>query len=426
MIRRALLLGLTLGACAPDAPAPITWQKDVRPLVEGRCAGCHKENGIGPFPFASSDDVRNMALPVHDVLTQHIMPPWPASDSCQQYEPYGSLTELQRAIVTTWLDHGTPEGDPKDFVPLGGPKAELSRVDLSIPMRQPFTPTVIPDEYRCFVLDWPMTEDSVITGFALAPGQPAMIHHADIFFIHPDSAASFQANDTGNGYDCYTLPVLEGGWIGTFVPGSRGMDFPVDSGLRIAPGSKIFIQTHYNTQNTGPLADLSSLQLSIEPHVHKAGAVEALVDLNWINNQTMTIPAYQKDVMHRYEEDPTQFLSVLAGPGFIDGTAVKVWAGTLHMHAMGSYGKLEIVRADGTHDCVLDIPKWDFHWQLPYSLATPLILNPGDKLAVECHWDNSAENQPIINGVQRTPVDLNWGVKTTDEMCVGGFYLTPL
>jgi hypothetical protein len=75
---------------------------------------------------------------------------------------------------------------------------------------------------------------------------------------------------------------------------------------------------------------------------------------------------------------------------------------------------------------VLDIPKWDFHWQLPYSLATPLVLNPGDKLAVECHWDNSAENQPIIDGVQRTPVDLNWGVKTTDEMCVGGFYLTPL
>jgi hypothetical protein len=51
-------------------------------------------------------------------------------------------------------------------------------------------------------------------------------------------------------------------------------------------------------------------------------------------------------------------------------------------------------------------------------------VNPGDKLAVECHWDNSAENQPIENGVQRVSRDLNWGVKTTDEMCVGGVYLT--
>ncbi len=380
--------------------------------------------GIAPFPYATSADVRNIADLVKADLTSRKMPPWPASDACAQYSPDASLTDAQLALFVSWLDSGMLEGDPKDFVPLSEPQNALSRVDLTVPMRQAFTPTETPDQYRCFVLDWPLTDTAYITGYALEPGQPSMIHHADIFYIKPEDAAEFQANDTGDGYECYTVPVLEGGWIGTFVPGNRGVDFPEESGIQILPGSKIFIQTHYNTGLTGFLPDLSKLNLSVATVVHHRGAVIALADTNWIDNGTMDIPAYQQDVEHSYQLDPTPFLSVLANPTFVDGKAVNVWAGTLHMHQMGSKGGLELIHADGTHDCIVDIPQWSFAWQLPYTLATPKVLNPGDQLSVDCHWDNSAANQPIVNGVQRVPEDLNWGNRTTDEMCVGGIYLT--
>jgi hypothetical protein len=251
-----------------------------------------------------------------------------------------------------------------------------------------------------------------------------MVHHADIFFINPDHAAEYRALDPNNdGYECYTLPVLEGGWIGTFVPGTRGTDFPEGTGLKVQPGSKIFIQTHYNTAFTGKQADLLKLNLSLATRVKKPAIVEAMADLKWMQQKTMNIAAFDPDAVHRFQDDPTVYVSVF-NSSFVDGVPIKLYAGTVHMHQMGSKATLEIVRANGTKECIVDIPKWSFAWQLPYTLKTPKVLNPGDQLAIECHWDNSQANQPVENGVQRMSRDLNWGAKTADEMCVGGVYMT--
>jgi hypothetical protein len=57
-------------------------------------------------------------------------------------------------------------------------------------------------------------------------------------------------------------------------------------------------------------------------------------------------------------------------------------------------------------------------------LVQPKTARPGDSLSLECHWDNSASNQPIVNGVRQAPIDLNWGEGTNDEMCLGGFFIT--
>ena len=52
------------------------------------------------------------------------------------------------------------------------------------------------------------------------------------------------------------------------------------------------------------------------------------------------------------------------------------------------------------------------------------MLNVGDKLGIECHWDNSASNQRVVDGKKLDPVDLHWGDGTGDEMCLGIFYMT--
>ena len=53
-----------------------------------------------------------------------------------------------------------------------------------------------------------------------------------------------------------------------------------------------------------------------------------------------------------------------------------------------------------------------------------MTVNPGDRIRVECHWDNSAANQPIVDGVQQEPHDVGWGEGTGDEMCLGLMYVT--
>ena len=58
--------------------------------------------------------------------------------------------------------------------------------------------------------------------------------------------------------------------------------------------------------------------------------------------------------------------------------------------------------------------RWDFHWQNSYRLAQPKEIKSGERMAVECHWDNS------LPGAQ----DVTWGEGTSDEMCLGTFYMT--
>ncbi len=391
--------------------------------MQEKCGGCHHTGGVGPFPLTTHAEVTAVGASVQAAITSRRMPPWPARRDCADYAPDGSLSDEQIDLINGWLNDGAMEGDPRDFKALEGPSPSLSRVDLTLPMVKQYTPRRSPDDYRCFILDWPKTETTYITGFNLVPGNAAMIHHADILYVPPSRAAEYRANDpNGDGYTCYNPPILEGSWIGTFVPGSPGMDFPDGSGLKIEPGSKVFIQFHYNTATTGVGPDLSKLELSLADKVKKPGLVVALAKVAWTQHQ-MQIPAYEKDVVHRYEEDLTRIISVF-NSDFVDGLPLKAYAAIIHMHQMGSAAKFEIMRKGGDKECIVDLPKWEFHWQLPYRLAAPKTVNPGDQLAIECHWNNSQENQPMVDGTPRVPRDLNWGPNTDDEMCIAGVYLT--
>jgi hypothetical protein len=63
---------------------------------------------------------------------------------------------------------------------------------------------------------------------------------------------------------------------------------------------------------------------------------------------------------------------------------------------------------------MLRIPRWDFHWQNGYELKQAKVVRPGDRITIECHWDNSLPGA----------TDVSWGEGTGDEMCLGILYLT--
>jgi hypothetical protein len=73
---------------------------------------------------------------------------------------------------------------------------------------------------------------------------------------------------------------------------------------------------------------------------------------------------------------------------------------------------------------VLRIDEWNFDWQGGYTLREPLRVGPDDTLRISCTWDNSAENQPVVDGAVLEPQDVVWGEGTTDEMCLSVMYVT--
>jgi hypothetical protein len=421
--------GLT-SACKPSAP---TYYQDVQPIIQAKCEGCHNPAGIGPFSFESPSDVTSRATLIRGEVTSKKMPPWPPSESCNQYAQDRSLSDAEINTLTSWMDSGMQLGDVKTQK-TGKANQGMSRIDQTIQMPQPFTPIESPDDYRCFLLDWTPATSIYVTGFGVRPGSPQIVHHAISYIATPDTVASYEAMDGADGHPgwtCFGGPNGNGGlggldaapWLGAWAPGSLGNDFPADSGVQLAAGTRLILQVHYNTSVNAPVPDQSTVYLETANSVKKPAAVLPFVDPDWLNG-SMTIPANSPDTMHNYSMDPTPYMSILTNGVLTDLTGFTIYMSFLHMHTRGSSILGQVVHADGSKQCLLDVPQWSFNWQGGYTFSQPVPFVPGDQLYLECHWNNTAANQPVVDGVQEPPHDLNWGETTEDEMCLEILYLT--
>jgi hypothetical protein len=86
-----------------------------------------------------------------------------------------------------------------------------------------------------------------------------------------------------------------------------------------------------------------------------------------------------------------------------------------HMHVRGKDATYTIVYPDGREEVVLRVPKYDFNWQLSYTLAEPKFMPKGSTLKVTMHYDNSRANR-----FNPDPgAEVRWGEQTWEEMMLG-------
>ncbi len=400
----------------------LAYYRDIKPIFDAKCASCHYEGGIAPFTVDTYADFQPYLALIKQKVASKEMPPWLADGSCTDYVADRSLDDAQIKLIGDWVDGGGVEGDPKDVgKPIDvGPTYALSRVDLNLSLPIDYLQVKEPDDYRCFVIDWPKSEVSYVTGFRANPGNAKVVHHVIAFLAPPsqvDTVKKLDDAEPGEGYTCFGGPGFDQtNWIGAWAPGSQGTDYPEGTGIKIEPGSKVVLQVHYNTLTSGKQADRTSVDFKLDPTVLKEAIIQPWANPSWLTKKdTMKIPAFAPDTKHSFAFDPTGFLS--------DGKPFLMYSANLHMHQLGTKAKLSIQRKGGGEDCLLDIPRWDFHWQGSYGFPAPKVFNPGDKVYLECHWNNTPPMQPIVDGKPQIPKDVFWGEGTTDEMCLGGFYM---
>lgn len=403
--------------------AALTYWTDIKPLLDARCGDCHTPGGVTPFAIESYEDAVMYAPAASASIHAGTMPPWPPNDECADYVAPKSMAAGETELLDAWIAAGMPEGDPAlEGPPMQVEKEALSRVDLTMQMEEGYTPTGSPDDYRCFVLPWPEEYDETVyvTGFRAVPGNMEVAHHVIAYLAPPEAAEEYQALDDaepGPGYTCFggTNGSARGS-IGGWAPGNFGSDLPEGLGTPVEPGSLIVLQMHYNTIETDePAPDRTSIELKIDTEVERAAFTLPVLDPQWVIAGTMNIPAGEKDVVHEAAFDPNLFS---------DWDRLTVHRTLLHMHLLGTQARLTLQKANGDEHCMLQIDDWDFDWQDFYTLREPLRWEAGDTFGIECHYDNSAENQPYVDGKRLEPRDVNWGEGTTDEMCVGFVLVT--
>ncbi len=406
--------------CTPAAPAApaadLTWHRDIRPMIEARCAPCHSPGNIGPLPLRTYEEVAAVKEAVAAAVLAGRMPPWQPASCCNQFRDDMSLDATEVANLEAWVQRGAPQGDPSEYPGPQPTTGGLSRADVQLRMPEPYTARPEAghfDDYRCFALDWPLDAPAFVTGLNPLPGARDAVHHIVLAYAEGDDAKWWDEQDAGDGRP--GVP-CEGGlgdvrFTGILGGSLLGGDFPPGIGTRIEPGAKIIMDVHYSLSAADEIVDQTGVQMMVEPEGAALQPTQTLIIANplWLLSDGMRIEAGAKSQRFRYQYDPR---------GYTKAKPVLLHGFTPHMHAFGRSMVASIVRKDGKIDCLTDIQDWDFGWEQPLWFAEPIRLDVGDELYISCTFDNSADNQPIIDGRRIEPRDIAWGTDQQD-MCVG-------
>ncbi len=117
---RFSLAGLVAGLAAIAAarageplPTPVTFYKDVLPILQNKCHSCHRPGQAAPISFMTYRETRPWASAIKKNVVAHRMPPW----LLDVRNLHRVLTQREIETLVRWVDTGALRGDPRDAPP---------------------------------------------------------------------------------------------------------------------------------------------------------------------------------------------------------------------------------------------------------------------------------------------------------------------
>lgn len=371
----------TASAQSPARPAgDVTYTRDIAPILQRSCIQCHNVDGGAPMPLTSFEEVRPYARAIktrtHMGPRAGVMPPWfiEKNIGIQRYKGDPSLSEVELAKISTWVDSGAPRGNPADM-PTAKAAATgvdgwlLGKPDLIVKGPEIYVPAVAPDSWGDVgsaptgltedrwvksvevreVNDIPRTEGTRTVGGRFVfhhmnyessvdgvPGTSTTwpIHeigrNPDQF---PDSAGRLLAAGSvlhlnashvhANGHDTHAH--LEFGF--TFFPKGYQPMYK-RSGVLLGNGNDLDIKPNQANQEIHAFTTLTEHTkiIAFEPHLHAQGVRMCLEAIWGMNIQQLTCTGYDHNWVKQYiyEDDAAPILpkgTILHLTGFLDTTA---------------------------------------------------------------------------------------------------------
>lgn len=371
----------------PKAEATVTFAEHIAPLLNARCVECHRSGEIGPFSLQDYEEVAGWAAMMAEVTRERRMPPWHASPDHGHFSNENRLTAEEIELFQAWSRAGAPAGDLTKLPP--APQFttgwQLPRdPDLVVEMaKKPFqVPATGEVKYQYFSVDPGLTEDKWVTAAEVVPGNRAIVHHV-IVFAAPGGKVENE----------------DGQLLIAYVPGMRIDPLPQGFAKRVPAGSKFIFQMHYTPNGTAQ-EDLTKVGLVFG----KDSEIEYEVQTASTRNRRFEIQPLLADQEFSSKpiNAPTDLLLMSMSP---------------HMHLRGQAFRYEITWPNGQTETLLDVPNYDFNWQMSYRLKEPLAVPQGAQLAGYAKFDNSRDN--LANPDPTSLV--KWGDQSWEEMLIGYF-----
>ena len=105
----SVLLAVTAMA-ADVADGRVTYNRDVRPIFEKNCMGCHRPGQIAPMSFLTYETTRPWAAQIKAVVSAKKMPPAVTNPHYIMLTKDDGLTQAEIDTIVKWVDGGAAEG----------------------------------------------------------------------------------------------------------------------------------------------------------------------------------------------------------------------------------------------------------------------------------------------------------------------------
>jgi hypothetical protein len=412
------MLGSATLAFAGVDSAPVTFYKDVLPVLQKNCQTCHRPGEIAPASFLSYETTRPWAKSIKTAVLTRKMPPWFADPHYGKFANDRSLAEPDIRTLVSWVDAGAPAGDPKDAPKpvdwvqgwrIGQPDVVIS---MPIEYRVPASGTI---DYQYIVIPTGFTEDKYVQMAEARPGNAKLVHHIIAFVREPGSEwmkdakpgvpyvpkePELSPEDQKKQDEAEAkLPGIPfpGDFLVAYAPGTVPETIKPGRAKLIKAGSDIVFQMHY-TANGVAGTDISKIGLVFS----RTQPAERMLTINTAN-LTFSIPPGAPDTRVNAKMTLQQ-----------DATLVNFLP---HMHFRGKSFEYRATYPNGQKEVLLNVPNYDFNWQLSYDLAREKKLPKGTVIECEAHFDNSPNNRFNPNPAK----EVHYGEQTWEEMMIGFF-----
>ena len=394
--RQPAIPATTAPGCALDlSPRPkvaggITYHQQISRLVQRYCIECHRDGGVAPFALDTFDDVVAHAPMIRQVLERGVMPPWFAAPQAKgQSSPWAndrSLAASEKKALLAWMASDHPMGDPQD-APL--PRTfegewTIGKPDLIVPLPKPVAikaQGTMP--YQFVMAETTLKEDKWVHAYEIVPTDRSVVHHV-IVNVHAKGSGRIRDLDEGIG-----------GYWAAYVPGNTLQVYPPGFARKLKAGSTVSFQIHY-TPNGKATQDQMRMGL-----IFAKEPPQYVVETLPLADRNLNIPPGDANHIETSSRRVPREINVLAYMA--------------HMHVRGKSFKYELTTTDGKTETLLDIPHYDFNWQLRYDYAEPRVIPAGSTIKVTAAFDNSKDN-PANPDPTKT---VKWGPQTFDEMMIG-------
>jgi len=390
-----------LGAADVSGGQPVTFAKDIAPILQAKCQNCHRAGQMAPMSLVSYEEVRPWAKAIKQRVLTRQMPPWHVDPTIgiQKFANDLSLSDTQIAAIAKWVDDGAPLGNvadmppPKQWADDGGWKLaeQFGQPDFVV-KSEPYT--MAPkgqDVWFKPLTAIPVTEPRWVRAVEIRPGTAAgrkITHHALAFL---------QQQEPGS-----TTGIVTQGLLMEWAVNKNYDVYRENTGKLLVPGARVWWEMHYHAVGE-EIRDNVELAIYLYPKGQEPKYRTYLTPF----------PATPGTAALGVMDIPPN--SITESEGYQTLTAPAILENFQpHMHLRGKAMLLEAILPDGGKRTISYVDRFNFNWMTNYIFADDAmpVLPKGTIIHTVAWYDNTAANKNNPDPTQW----VGWGDRTVDEM----------